>query len=110
MPFQKIVKSPPSAEKIEPLPPPKPYRGTPISSSSLQSRTPTNFKFLRAGDRTACLELLGERDNHYTGRGYTRLDRWFIKSLSKSILQEWFPKRFARKCFRGLVVQTLSAR
>ncbi|GBN53449.1 hypothetical protein AVEN_112794-1 [Araneus ventricosus] len=27
-----------------------------------------------------------------------------------SILRGWFPKRFARKCFHGLVVQTLSVR
>ncbi|GBO08831.1 hypothetical protein AVEN_76283-1 [Araneus ventricosus] len=54
MPFQKIVKSSPSAEKIE-LPSTSEavflQRGTP-SFTTFQSRTPKNFKFLRVGDRT----------------------------------------------------------
>ncbi|GBN24707.1 hypothetical protein AVEN_248705-1 [Araneus ventricosus] len=45
-------------------------------------------------------ELEGKHTNHYTGRGYTRWDRRFIKSFPTSILREWFLKRFERKCFR----------
>ncbi|GBL73039.1 hypothetical protein AVEN_136698-1, partial [Araneus ventricosus] len=47
----------------------------------------------------AFIELGGKR--HYTGRGYTRWDKWFIKSFTEPTLREWFPKRFRRKCFRG---------
>ncbi|GBN90700.1 hypothetical protein AVEN_204502-1 [Araneus ventricosus] len=57
--FQKAVKSPPSADKIDP---PSPLRSRRVQPpffgknkhffTPLQSRTPTNFKFLRAGDRT----------------------------------------------------------
>ncbi|GBN54228.1 hypothetical protein AVEN_2717-1, partial [Araneus ventricosus] len=49
----------------------------------------------------AFIVLEGKRNNHYTGRGYPQWDRWFIKSFPTSILREWFPKRFARKYFRG---------
>ncbi|GBN26561.1 hypothetical protein AVEN_210126-1 [Araneus ventricosus] len=105
MPFQKVVKSPPSAGGIEPPSKPYSYREEP----PFQSRTSTNFKFLRAIE-PAFIELEGKRNNHYTGRGYTRWDRWFMKSLSTSILRDWFPKRFARKCFSGLVAQALSVR
>ncbi|GBM17374.1 hypothetical protein AVEN_13250-1 [Araneus ventricosus] len=53
--FQKVVKSPPSADKIKPLPLSEALllqKGQPPFLTPLQSRTPTNFKFLRAGDRT----------------------------------------------------------
>ncbi|GBO06943.1 hypothetical protein AVEN_148104-1 [Araneus ventricosus] len=43
------------------------------------------------------MEFEGKRTNHYTGRGFTAWDRWFIKSFPTSILREWF----ARKRFRG---------
>ncbi|GBL87535.1 hypothetical protein AVEN_21160-1, partial [Araneus ventricosus] len=49
----------------------------------------------------AFIALEGKRTNHYNGRSCTRGDRWFIKIFPVSILREWFPKRFARKCFRG---------
>ncbi|GBN85276.1 hypothetical protein AVEN_131562-1 [Araneus ventricosus] len=52
------------------------------------------------GIEPAFLELGGKRKHHYTGRGCARWDRLFIKSFPTSILLEWFPKRFARKCFR----------
>ncbi|GBM52946.1 hypothetical protein AVEN_111301-1 [Araneus ventricosus] len=52
MPFQKIVKSPPSAEKNRtPLRSRIPTEKTPLFSPPFQSRIPTNFKFLGAGDR-----------------------------------------------------------
>ncbi|GBN02230.1 hypothetical protein AVEN_67120-1 [Araneus ventricosus] len=38
MPFQRVIKSPPSAEKIGPLPKPHSYKEEPL----FQSRTPTN--------------------------------------------------------------------
>ncbi|GBM74654.1 hypothetical protein AVEN_220813-1, partial [Araneus ventricosus] len=53
------------------------------------------------GIEPALLELKGKRHNHHIGCGYRRWNRWFIKSSPTSILQEWFPKRFVRKCFRG---------
>ncbi|GBN93684.1 hypothetical protein AVEN_110322-1 [Araneus ventricosus] len=53
------------------------------------------------GIEPAFTEFEGKLTNHYTGWGYTRWDRWFIKSSPTSILREWFPKRFERKCFRG---------
>ncbi|GBM46939.1 hypothetical protein AVEN_241168-1 [Araneus ventricosus] len=99
-PFQKVVKSPPSAEKIEP-------------PSYLLSRIPTerNALFIivlpqtsnssNPGIEPAILELEGKRSNHYTEQGCARWDRWFVKSLSTSILWEWFLKRFAPKFFRG---------
>ncbi|GBM39721.1 hypothetical protein AVEN_47525-1 [Araneus ventricosus] len=100
MPFQKVVKSPPSAEKIGPISPLRSrfsYREDPLFKAVLlQTSNSTEPEI-----EHAFLELEGKRNNHYTGWGYTRWDRWFIKSLSTSILREWFPKRFARKCFRG---------
>ncbi|GBN93668.1 hypothetical protein AVEN_63281-1 [Araneus ventricosus] len=62
------------------------------------------------GIEPAFIEVEGKRNNHYTGRGYIRWDKWFIKSFPTSILREWFPKRFARKWVRGLVVRTFSVR
>ncbi|GBO03955.1 hypothetical protein AVEN_250176-1 [Araneus ventricosus] len=51
MPFQKVVKNPPSAKKKRiPFLPPKPYSYK--EEPPLQRGTPTNFKFLPAGDRT----------------------------------------------------------
>ncbi|GBM79389.1 hypothetical protein AVEN_189117-1, partial [Araneus ventricosus] len=61
------------------------------------------------GIEPAFIELEGSLYNHYTGRGYTRWDRWFIKIFPKSILPEWFPKRFARKYFRGQLMESIMA-
>ncbi|GBN46650.1 hypothetical protein AVEN_220978-1, partial [Araneus ventricosus] len=63
-----------------------------------------------AGIEPEFVELEGKRNNPYTGWDYTRWDKWFIKSFPTSILGDLFPKRFAPKCFRGLVVRTLSVR
>ncbi|GBM77014.1 hypothetical protein AVEN_15486-1 [Araneus ventricosus] len=72
-----------------------------LLSPPFQSLTRPNSNSSEPGIELAFLELEAKRNSHYTVRGYTRWDRWFIKSLSTSILLEWFPKRFARKCFRG---------
>ncbi|GBN02150.1 Uncharacterized protein K02A2.6 [Araneus ventricosus] len=55
----------------------------------------------KPGLEPAFLELKGKHTNQYAGRGYTRWAKWFIRSFPTSILGEWFPIRFARKCFRG---------
>ncbi|GBN90891.1 hypothetical protein AVEN_32809-1 [Araneus ventricosus] len=93
MPFQKVVKSPPSAEKIEPLPQPYSYReyferGTSLFKAMLLQTSNSS----ETGTEPVFLDLEGKRNNHPTGRDYTQGDRWFIKSLSTSILREWFPK------------------
>ncbi|GBO22513.1 hypothetical protein AVEN_29474-1 [Araneus ventricosus] len=91
--FQKAVKSLPAVNEI----------GSP---SPLQSRTPKEgsntpcsnryvYDFVVDCDKTtnsriepAFIELEGKRTNHYTGRGYTRWDRWFVKSFLTSIVRE----------------------
>ncbi|GBN41608.1 Retrovirus-related Pol polyprotein from transposon 412, partial [Araneus ventricosus] len=71
MPFQRVIKSPPSAENIGPLPP--------SEAAFLQRRTPFSkpysYKLLRAGDRTRVPRVgsffneadvkEGRRDNRY---------------------------------------------
>ncbi|GBM77981.1 hypothetical protein AVEN_105446-1 [Araneus ventricosus] len=97
MTFQKVVKSPPSAEKIEPPSKPCSYREEPpFKAVLLQTSNPSE-----PGIEPVFLELEGKRNNQYNGRGCIRWDRRFMKSLSTSILREWFPKRFAWKYFRG---------
>ncbi|GBL95953.1 hypothetical protein AVEN_227173-1 [Araneus ventricosus] len=58
------------------------------------------------GIKPAFVGLEGKCNNHYTGRGYTGWDRQFIKSFPTTILREWFPKRFARKCFREQAMES----
>ncbi|GBM75439.1 hypothetical protein AVEN_157546-1 [Araneus ventricosus] len=84
--FQKVVKSPPSVVETY-------LRDFVVDCDN----TSHSFK---PGIEPAFIELERKSTNHYTGRGYTRWDRWFIKSVLTS-LREWFPKRSLRKCFRG---------
>ncbi|GBN41790.1 hypothetical protein AVEN_34839-1 [Araneus ventricosus] len=100
MPFQKVVKSPPSAEKI--VPPSSLRSRMPTESvPSFQSRTPTNSS--EPGIEPAFLELEAQRNNHCTGRGYTRWDRWFIKSLFTAISAGMAFETICAEMLRGLL-------
>ncbi|GBL93050.1 hypothetical protein AVEN_54675-1 [Araneus ventricosus] len=107
---KKVVKSPPSGEKIGHPPKPHSYKEEPPFSPLFKAVFLQTSNSSEPGIEPEFLELEGKRNTRYTGLSYTRWDRWFMKILSTSILREWLPKRFERKCFHGLVVQTLSVR
>ncbi|GBL80957.1 hypothetical protein AVEN_83053-1 [Araneus ventricosus] len=44
------------------------------------------------GIELAFIEFEGKRNNHYTGRGHTRWDRWLIKSFPMSIFAGMVPE------------------